>query len=59
MKVPDRRAVFGYASYKEVGTLFPEEYDETVTKRWGIRLKVGSAVLSFSAMVPVFQEQTC
>ncbi|KAK6640052.1 hypothetical protein RUM43_008329 [Polyplax serrata] len=58
MKVPDRRAVFGYASYKEAGTLFPEEYDETVTKRWGIRLKVGSAVLSFSAMVPVFQEQT-
>lgn len=55
----ERRAVFGYALYKQAGDLFPEEYDETVTKRWGIQLKVGSAVLSFSALVPVEAEQPC
>lgn len=47
----------GYALYKQAGDLFPERYDETVTKRWGIQLKVGSGVLSFSVLVPVTPEQ--
>lgn len=58
-KTSERKAVMGYALYKQAGDLFPERYDETVTKRWGIQLKVGSGVLSFSVLVPVTPEVQC
>lgn len=46
-------AVLSYALYRKAGLLYEDVYDETVTKRWGIQLRVGSHVLSFAVLVPV------
>nr|XP_018907159.1 PREDICTED: protocadherin-like wing polarity protein stan isoform X2 [Bemisia tabaci] len=42
----DRQAVVGYAQYKTVGHLLSKRYDETVVKRWGVDLLIGSPVVS-------------
>lgn len=39
-------AVIGYAQYKNIGSLLPLRYDETVSKRYGVDLIVGSPVIS-------------
>lgn len=39
-------AVVGYAQYKNIGSLIPLRYDETVSKRYGVDLTVGSPVIS-------------
>ena len=39
-------AVVGYAQYKNIGSLIPLRYDETVSKRYGVDLIVGSPVIS-------------
>ncbi|KAK7789529.1 hypothetical protein R5R35_000833 [Gryllus longicercus] len=46
------RAVLGYAQYRDAGSLFPARYDETVQRRWGIELHVGSPVISLAIYVP-------
>ncbi|XP_063227767.1 protocadherin-like wing polarity protein stan [Bacillus rossius redtenbacheri] len=46
-------AVLSYAHYKMAGLLFPASYDETVNRRWGVDLKVGSPVISLAVLVPV------
>lgn len=51
--------MIGYAFYKQAGELFPDSYDETVTKRWGVQLKVGSSIISFSILVPVPVADQC
>jgi hypothetical protein len=34
------------------GFLMPERYDETVSRRWGVELRVGSPVISLAILVP-------
>ncbi|XP_049833037.1 protocadherin-like wing polarity protein stan isoform X1 [Schistocerca gregaria] len=48
-----RQAVLSYAEYRSVGTLLPERYDETVVRRWGVELRVGSPIISLAILVPV------
>jgi len=52
-KKKEHEAVLSYALHREAGLLYDELFDETVTKRWGIQLRVGSHVLSFAVLVPV------
>jgi cadherin EGF LAG seven-pass G-type receptor 1 len=47
------RAVLSYAQYRTAGSLLPERYDETVSRRWGVELRVGSPVISLAILVPV------
>ncbi|XP_066994105.2 protocadherin-like wing polarity protein stan [Anabrus simplex] len=46
------RAVLSYAQYRDAGALFPERYDETVSRRWGVEIRVGSPVISLAILVP-------
>ncbi|PNF37514.1 hypothetical protein B7P43_G13808, partial [Cryptotermes secundus] len=47
------RAVISYAQYRTAGSLLPARYDETVSRRWGIELHVGSPIISLAILVPV------
>jgi cadherin EGF LAG seven-pass G-type receptor 1 len=47
------RAVLSYAQYRTAGSLLPERYDETVSRRWGVELHVGSPIISLAILVPV------
>lgn len=47
------KAVLSYTHYRTAGSLLPERYDETVSRRWGIELRVGSPVISLAVLVPV------
>lgn len=46
------RAIIGYAQYKDVGTLIPKAFDETVTRRWGVDVELASSVLALTILVP-------
>jgi cadherin EGF LAG seven-pass G-type receptor 1 len=46
------RAVLSYAQYRTAGSLLPERYDETVSRRWGVELRVGSPLISLAILVP-------
>ncbi|KAJ9579827.1 hypothetical protein L9F63_004533, partial [Diploptera punctata] len=52
------RAVLSYTQYKEVGSLLPNRYDETISRRWGVELRVGSPVVSLAILVPVEDDKT-
>lgn len=39
-------AIVGYAHFKNLGSMMPMRYDETVSKRYGVNLLVGSPILS-------------
>jgi cadherin EGF LAG seven-pass G-type receptor 1 len=47
------RAVISYAQYRAAGSLLPARYDETVSRRWGVELHVGSPIISLAILVPV------
>lgn len=51
----DSRAVVSYAQYREIGDLFPTRYDESVIRRWGIDIMLGSPILSISILRPEFE----
>lgn len=51
------RAVLSYAQYRMAGFLLPERYDETVSRRWGVALHVGSPVISLAILVPVDERE--
>ncbi|XP_052128982.1 protocadherin-like wing polarity protein stan isoform X1 [Frankliniella occidentalis] len=46
------QAVLSYVQYRTLGPLLPDRYDETVLRRWGVDLRVGSPVVSLAAYVP-------
>ncbi|XP_055850573.1 protocadherin-like wing polarity protein stan isoform X3 [Episyrphus balteatus] len=48
----DYRAIVSYAQYKDVGELFPEMFDETITRRWGVDIQVATPILSLAILVP-------
>nr|CAD7455893.1 unnamed protein product [Timema tahoe] len=49
--VGNRRAVLSYAQYRMAGLLLPQRYDETVKRRWGVDLRVGSPLVSLAILV--------
>ena len=52
------RAVLSYAQYKQAGSLLPNRYDETVSRRWGVELQVGSPIMSLAILVPIENDKT-
>lgn len=46
------QAVLSYVQYRTLGPLLPDQYDDTVLRRWGVDLRVGSPVVSLAAYVP-------
>lgn len=46
------QAVLSYVQYRTLGPLLPDHYDDTVSRRWGVDLRVGSPVVSLAAYVP-------
>lgn len=52
----ESKAVLSYAQYKQAGLLFPAKYDDSVVRRWGIDITVGSPLISVSVLVPEFVE---
>lgn len=47
-------AVVSYAQYKQAGALFPEVYDASVVRRWGVDITIGSPLISVSILVPEY-----
>lgn len=47
-------AVVSYAQYKQAGGLFPEIYDASVVRRWGVDITIGSPLISISILVPEY-----
>ncbi|XP_065082456.1 protocadherin-like wing polarity protein stan isoform X2 [Ochlerotatus camptorhynchus] len=50
--ISDYRAVVGYAQYKDAGAIFPLNFDETITRRWGVDVQIASPVISLNILVP-------
>uniref|UniRef100_A0A336MVD4 CSON001872 protein n=1 Tax=Culicoides sonorensis TaxID=179676 RepID=A0A336MVD4_CULSO len=48
----EHRAIVGYAQYKDAGALFPQAFDETITRRYGVDVEVATPVLSLAILVP-------
>ncbi|XP_055380293.1 protocadherin-like wing polarity protein stan [Condylostylus longicornis] len=46
------RVIVSYAQYKDVGQLFPEAFDDTVTRRWGVDIQIASPILSLAILIP-------
>lgn len=54
--LPTNGAVVSYAQYKEAGSLLPDKYDESVMRRWGVDITIGSPLISVSILVPEYIE---
>lgn len=54
LAIKNYRAIVGYTQYKDIGTLFPFTFDDTVTRRWGVDVKIATSVLSLTILVPSF-----
>lgn len=48
----DYRAIIAYAQYKDAGALFPANFDDTITKRWGVDVQIASPILTLAVFVP-------
>lgn len=53
----DNGAVLSYAQYKEAGTLIPKQYDESVVRRWGVDIIIGSPLISVSVLIPEYVDR--
>ncbi|XP_053677097.1 protocadherin-like wing polarity protein stan [Anopheles nili] len=51
-QIAEHRAIFTYAQYKDAGELFPANFDETVTRRWGVEMQIASSLLSIAIVTP-------
>lgn len=54
--LPTVGAVVSYAQYKQASLLFPETFDESVVRRWGVDITIGSPLISVSVLVPEYVE---
>lgn len=54
----NHRAIVSYAQYKDMGALYDNEFDETITRRWGVEVKVASPILSLTILVPSSSDAT-
>lgn len=52
--LPVNGAVVSYAQYKEAGLLLSKKYDDSVVRRWGVDITVGSPLISVSVLVPEY-----
>ncbi|XP_065173819.1 protocadherin-like wing polarity protein stan isoform X2 [Atheta coriaria] len=52
--LPENGAVISYAQYKQAGELFPALYDDSVLRRWGVDITIGSPLMSVSILVPEY-----
>ncbi|XP_018329600.1 protocadherin-like wing polarity protein stan [Agrilus planipennis] len=52
----ESKAVLSYAQYKQAGLLFPYNYDDSVVRRWGVDVTIGSPLISVSILVPEYVE---
>lgn len=50
--IKNYRAIIGYTQYKDLGELFPMEFDDTVTRRYGVDVEIATSVLSLTILVP-------
>lgn len=48
----ESKAVLSYVQYKQAGLLFPTLYDDSVVRRWGVDVTIGSPLISVSVLVP-------
>lgn len=49
-------AIVSYAQYKQAGVLLPAKYDESVMRRWGVDVIIGSPAIALSILVPEYVE---
>lgn len=49
-------AIISYAHHKQAGILLPPRFDESVLRRWGVDVLIGSPVISLSILVPEYVE---
>ncbi|XP_060527638.1 protocadherin-like wing polarity protein stan isoform X2 [Cylas formicarius] len=47
-------AIVSYVQYNEVGSLFPKSYHDSVVRRWGVDLTLGSPLITVSVLVPEY-----
>ncbi|KAG5887440.1 hypothetical protein JTB14_003292 [Gonioctena quinquepunctata] len=52
--LPVDGAVVSYAQYRQAGMLLPRAYDDSVVRRWGVDITVGSPLISVSVLVPEY-----
>lgn len=51
------RAIISYAQYKDMGALYDSAFDETITRRWGVDVRIATPILSLTILVPSTNEQ--
>lgn len=56
--LPNDGAVVSYAQYKQAGSLLPRTYDDSVVRRWGVDITIGSPLISVSVLVPEYVDST-
>lgn len=54
--LPVDGAVVSYAQYKQAGSLLPQSYHESIMRRWGVDVVIGSPLISVSILVPEYVE---
>ncbi|KAL1494818.1 hypothetical protein ABEB36_010350 [Hypothenemus hampei] len=54
--LPGDGAIISYIQYKEAGNLLPKRYDESVLRRWGVDITLGSPLISIGVLVPEYVE---
>lgn len=52
----ESKAVLSYVQYRQAGLLFPTLYDDSVVRRWGVDVTIGSPLISVSVLVPELVE---
>ncbi|CAG9865104.1 unnamed protein product [Phyllotreta striolata] len=52
--LPEDGSVVSYAQYRQDSALHPDTYDESVIRRWGVDITVGSPLVSVSVLVPEY-----
>ncbi|CAG9761162.1 unnamed protein product [Ceutorhynchus assimilis] len=52
--LPGDGAIVSYIQYKEAGGLLPKKYDESVVRRWGVDITIGSPLMSIGVLVPEY-----
>lgn len=54
--IDEYRAIVSYAQYKDVGRLYGDSFDDTVTRRWGVDIQIATPILSLAILVPSTDE---
>ncbi|XP_016844332.1 protocadherin-like wing polarity protein stan isoform X2 [Nasonia vitripennis] len=48
----NHKAVLSYVQYRELASILPKRFDDSVTIRWGVEVAVGSPIVTVSVLVP-------